>query len=903
MATLKELWRNLTKEERLEAAVFSLKRETVAENLKQQIYDIRQDFELMARTLGFRLKSFQGITPAEFMNKLELFINTADEEISKEVIGGLLFNFILSKYDNILIDFLDNAGVAHQNGLFAGDGVIIEKRFATKAILAIKDKYPDRDLGIYFSYLLTISNGRDTWMHIGEALLDAGFNPFAAVKNQEKSDETDQKISTSGLLDTPEFTTFDGIIIKEIIASAIGQEGALSRLQIEDLVDEASELNAARQKTFFHKGFMHAVFEMPYTFHFPGENESRRVWYLAGVIHGLYRQNKKEEILRVMADNDDIMDQMKNLTDTGCIIKVTDLTFDIYVEAGKVVALLPLVESVLRNKYCTERDFAAIVFKIMESGSNIIRQGKPVEAIEMLGILESRQALLHETVVNKLKRKKAQAYQMKGDLRHADKIFTELLETDIEFEDRANTLADYALVKAGYKSIYNIIKLETPGQAKSLKDTLSVVTKILSEASVKYGETAVNSNFCLGLYRFLEGGKVQETIELLEKSLFGMEKKEKAYRYGGLIDWNRFLLGIARLESVQTENYAKAADCIQKSIESGVEFSPWLGLRALKAAAVYDDLSIAEKISGMIKNSKKISPREVFDAIGFDNVLKMQSLLDRFFEVRESGKIDSGYVFQGSKKMLELSLKDGCDHSCGTAVEILDGLEKLSEEDSETRKNFIELLKQKKYFQPAWDAHDAGNCLIRLNEKDGNNKEAAVILKMRFFERLNSPDEVKRLDSVNILERIRELNTESQEEFQKLSSLLSAKNLTEDKITQMDSPAEVNMSLLLIGGDETQASYQADILSHFAKKMPRLKVDFVFSGWSSNWIYDYENINKRLDKYGAVILSPYVRTTLGQRVRKLCNERKKHRYNCTGKGKTFIIRSIESAVKMERSFI
>jgi len=898
MVTLKELWKNLTKDEKIEAAKISLIKENVPGNLKEKLVDVKECFEDMARTLRFRVKYFNNLSPADFLNRLELFINSVEDKDYGDILNRLLRNYILIKYNKMISDFLDGSGVKHQLGLFDEDESIEKDKFI-KGINTIKKKYPERDCGLYFSYIMITAENEIAWKNLGEALNDSNFNYSAIIINQEKTSEITEKIITQNMIDSPEFTTLDGIIIKEIIASAIGQEGSLNRAQIDDLVDETVELQAARHKSFFHKGFMDAVFGLSYKFHFSGENELRRIWYLSGVIHGLYRQNKSDDILKIIMDNSDIIDQMKSSRHVGCIISVTHLTFDIYLAAGKFNALTSLINATFENDFCVNDQFKTLVFKVLDSGSDIIRQGKSLEAIELLKLLESRQKNLPNSIVSRLKRKMAQAYQMKGDLQYAKKIFEELLATSVEFEDRANTETDFALVNAGYSSLFNLVRLETPGQASSLKETLYSVFSILKETANKYGEQAVNANFCLGLYYFLEGNSISEAINFLETSLFGMEKKEKAYSYSGLIEWNRFLLGIALLESIQAENYAKAMVCIQKVLMAGVDFSQWLWLKALKAAAVYDDLTIAETISNQIKYSKKISPKEIFDAIGFDNILKIQSLLERFFEVSESGKIDKNYIFMGSKEMLEKSLQDGCDNEFEIALRILDGLEVWSEEDSETRKKFIELLEEKKNYNPAWSEHEAGNCLIRLYEKDGKNNNAVEILRKRFYERINSGDEIKRLDSVNILEKIKELKTESDENLTILNDMLVAKNLISEKVTNIDMPLSVNLSVYYIGGDETQASYQSDIFDYFKKKMPGLILDFYFPKWSSNWNHDYDNIKIKLENYDAIVLSPYIRTTLGQKIRKLCNDRKKHRYNCTGKGKNFIIRAIESAVKME----
>lgn len=75
-----------------------------------------------------------------------------------------------------------------------------------------------------------------------------------------------------------------------------------------------------------------------------------------------------------------------------------------------------------------------------------------------------------------------------------------------------------------------------------------------------------------------------------------------------------------------------------------------------------------------------------------------------------------------------------------------------------------------------------------------------------------------------------------------------------------------------------------------------VEVEFFDGTWSSNWYKVLDRIEPRLDKADVVVLSPLVRTTFGQSLRRKLNDFHIPRIACTSEGKSSTIRAIQEAV-------
>lgn len=138
-----ELWKQLTPEEKLEAAESFWTGDAI--RAQQQ-----STLQLMAKRYNFRLKSLQAL-PASRKARMLLEYGT----IPAEVLMAMIAAFHLAHRKDLLIAFLDAAGIPHENGLLSEEA---EKNAPSAdsiktAVDTIQSKFPGHQVDIYLRTL------------------------------------------------------------------------------------------------------------------------------------------------------------------------------------------------------------------------------------------------------------------------------------------------------------------------------------------------------------------------------------------------------------------------------------------------------------------------------------------------------------------------------------------------------------------------------------------------------------------------------------------------------------------------------------------------------------------------------------------------------------------------------
>jgi hypothetical protein len=100
------------------------------------------------------------------------------------------------------------------------------------------------------------------------------------------------------------------------------------------------------------------------------------------------------------------------------------------------------------------------------------------------------------------------------------------------------------------------------------------------------------------------------------------------------------------------------------------------------------------------------------------------------------------------------------------------------------------------------------------------------------------------------------------------------------------------VQVLFIGGNETQARYDALIREELTAQWPGLRIRFEHTGWSSNWGRDVDRLLRLAKASDAVVIMHMIRTMLGRALR----ERVVRPWvPCTGTGRGMLLQSIREA--------
>lgn len=887
--TLQQLWNALTPTEKDEACLaFWQSRDPMSLNAHGHVINA------LASKLRFRKVFVERKSPEDRTRLLLRFIDKADFIKYQD---NVLRAWLLSCKKGLLSRFLDVQGLAHENCVIHDNVEPPGEDVLRCGIRVIKEEFSHRETAIYLGLL---EHQGDFWDALPEAIDAEGVDLVSYLMSSVegiKEAEGDEEESAPPEFG-PAFTRLDGVVIKTVVASALRQEGSLDRDQVEAFVDEIVELNVDRQKSFFHKGFFHAIYNKPLTFHFAGENEERRLWYFSGVLSGMLRRDADDTCLVLLKENADLT---KGLSQNGHLqcgaILLHKPFYDLLLQAKEYALLSRWLQTHLKNIDHDKR--VRMLIQSHEDAASLLRSGSPSEALPLLDVVDSAIAGDHNKelperfaawIVPLNQRKRAQALQLLGDFTGAEEILRPLVQL-AEFEDSANALADLALIKGAFRSLDAILPTGDEKKNIGIRDSLMNGKAVFEQAVERFGSDATNAHFCLGVLKFSQGSNAAaECADHFKQALVGMMKKQDAYREIDLIEWARFLLAVSLLETAETAEFLKAAERIDKAVSAKLTFPLALWKRALGAAVVFDDSSLAEQIAEHLLQCRDNEAYKLIQECSIASHCK--EMRNRYLDWLLTERLSFQLRWDELIKLLPLTLKDlGLDQ----AERILDAMEELAWEHEKYRTQFVELLRDDRNYSPAWGATEAEMALSRLYELAGDLCQAAEVLKGRFHKLRSNGSEysmqqarllVDHLQSFKLddgsLEHLSRLVEESDEI--KEASLSAQKRLKEGQ----------EVSILYIGGNETQEAYVDKITKELSGDYPRLHVSFYFPRMDSNWNVHLDKIRPKIGTNNALVLSNLIRTGFGQHVRKLCNDECPW-FACTGRGKQSLKNSIEKA--------
>ncbi|HEX7168207.1 MAG TPA: hypothetical protein VF230_14605 [Acidimicrobiales bacterium] len=115
----------------------------------------------------------------------------------------------------------------------------------------------------------------------------------------------------------------------------------------------------------------------------------------------------------------------------------------------------------------------------------------------------------------------------------------------------------------------------------------------------------------------------------------------------------------------------------------------------------------------------------------------------------------------------------------------------------------------------------------------------------------------------------------------------------------MDSGSARPVTVMFVGGNETQARYERDIERWIEKTYgSQVRVEWARCGWSSNWITDAERVESRLPRVDALVIMKLVRTHLGRHLRRSASAHGVPWIGCTGHGRAAVQRAIAEAAEV-----
>lgn len=901
--TLDDLWTALGDDERRRAAdAFWMSRVDPKADKERERIQVK-----LARAMNFRTQFVQRAKPPDKTKWLLARIGSADLREDREL---LIRVWLLTHHLPVITAFLDATAVVHKAGFIADTAVAPRPEFIRAALKMLVAKGPSLAVGVYLGYLCVYSIEilKDVPGAIAAEAIDLrdllGLRPPATVPSSERTlppvPASPVTAPAPKRIEADEFTTLDNLLIRQVVATAFHEEGAATVDELEDLVEEAVELNASRHRTVFHRGFLHAILDRPLVLNFPGENEARRLWYLTGALMGLLRSGDPKRFLVLLREQHKIVSTLIDRGDLACGSLLLPHVYEPLLEAGEFAQLCRWMRRHIGREPLSMQ--CRLLADLQADGEDLFKGGKSSEGSLLFDavrdVLSSELSLPDEfapslRIANT--RRRAQVFQSRGNFSEAKRLFENVAKTGTPV-DAARALGDRGLIEAGFKALEPALPRADAASNVELCTALSRGRDFFERAVTTDSAAAIKGHLCLGILGLVGVPSVPaKSATHFRQAYESMLRRERSYAGTGLIEWCRFCYGIALLEMLDESVVPIADDLMRQSIVSGIRFPLVLWERGVRAASMFADHSLAERICRHLLEARERGiPTLLADTKLYE---RSPSLRRVYFEWLCNGQANIDHQWDGSRGILASSLRAG---ELELAQLALDQLERIAVMLQNRRAEFCELLDQPAAYSPAWDPEDAETAHVRMLELDGDLDTAAQILVKRFYRLRQIGTPLSSAQAQQIVEQLREYQVGSVD-CERLDELLGQESGGQPSASQPNGTASApSVRVLYIGGNETQQQYEGPIRQVFARTMPNLTLHFLFPGWTSNWHTWVEDVKRKLPHVHAVVLSSMVRTQFGRHVRALCNEATPW-FPCTGRGKQSLIRSIARAAEVASS--
>lgn len=695
----------------------------------------------------------------------------------------------------------------------------------------------------------------------------------------------------------------DRVVLRAIVASINGEEGALQPTQLRAFVVKLHKLNTAHFRSYFYIGFIDALQAQPAAQSSGGMNSPRRAWYLAGYHLGVRRMQADSVFLDgIEALNESDLEAFCDPLAKGAVQKLLSPVARAAIHESRVEILARWL------RLCGPFDRGAVLestrFALKERGSSAEQNAALLTAC--LTAIQHRREL--ESVALPQESELALILALIGCFRdlHGRKQFTDGLRQVRRLEwsgagaeeigvacamHDLDVASPLRLVPASDEEMARSARVWTvfarkgiPGGACVVVEDISLLLRIIAEAS----EGAL----------VLSKDEIVSAIERVQL-LYGSITTSPAARFGTYSkgEFAKALEVLAALAVVVIpleDRFAESAAVLHDWTAAGNRLAPSLlqvafqSLLLLESPIVTDffvecvqlygpDFVKTDAVARIATHPGARAAREVLRGLLEDDRVSLP--------VRQRWEI--------AEMLGRAAASGGVDPQL--AVVCIDHLERIVESHPKRfGQSLIDLLAD-----PCWDNV--------LSEEHRASKQVDIALRTGDYARvgeqcsgmlqraLAESDVGMAVDALEALDRQGLGSWVSDEQREHLGALLAEESESADQ-------AMPRARVLLVGGNEIQAVYDSRLHEWFKNNAPSIKLEFIHSGWKSNWTEYVAQVERRLEAGAsspdAIVVITMIRTILGQKVRALSGEHERPWVACTGRGFESLKRSALKAAQL-----
>ena len=689
------------------------------------------------------------------------------------------------------------------------------------------------------------------------------------------------------------FTPLDQLLIRTTFAVAMGAEGAPTAQDFGTVIEELFRLNADRKQTWFHPGFVQALLDLDLPLPEAADNEARRVWRTFGRISGFARRADAELL------------------------------------AAEVLQEWPRAAKILADG----RMGTGLVAPAVRA---LLAGNRPDRALEVLAAAPPEVADGGELFEHVYQR--ARALLPSGQHGRAADLF-----------DALRTIAPHAVG----------LRMEHPEPYASVDDVLADLARRRSackRAANKFGAAqgeldgapTPTSAWCRSLLES-ERGLVQARVSHLSNLQFPRSDDERDSLVEGLRRGEGAFASALEIHPEEmraayslgllawcTEDFDATVDLLERALRSieadpagdVAEIVPGMELHRAVALLLGSDLSVTGPAFASLRAALKEGARppagvlvsaadallsrgalhtarfvlEAADAVGtlapFADVIveaaEADGGVDLALRAVEDPTLPPSIRVAAAVAGARAAHQVGDGDSVARLVELADDVV-ADAFDPAVDRAWADALRVEEALRLEIGPEHAEVARLSSLRRAGDDLEARSVAE-RLFHRA-AQDELDGVDPRDLLVTLRGLGA-PEAEIDALARRLPCEPELPLRATDDDRP----VSIVMVGGNEVQEAYDRSIEQHLLEvHRGKVTVHWVHSGWSANWPRFADKAESLYAECDAVVLSYFVRTNLGRRIRRTAGEADLPWIACAGHGRDAITRAIERAVVVARS--
>lgn len=723
--------------------------------------------------------------------------------------------------------------------------------------------------------------------------LSAGSEPASSAGPEDAASASKSLSPAGSQRPLTSMTSLDRLLIQAILDAAQGVSGALSRDEVDRAVEEFVRLNGRRALSYYHAGFRDTVFGESPAPEGPALDRDGKRFYWAGAIQGwartrswpsIVREYDGRDVVRDLGDGSDfasaeaVEPTVRALTDEGRLAELAR-----FVRMPALSGRLELYELLLNTAIGRLRAKDA-----QEARPVLDLLVKAAEAMEGDG--ESARAPLFLEA----RRRQAQCLRQLNERHGAEAALRALLKLELDEKMKSLVKADLGLVASGFSALWEVRLPLAQDDLETIVEKLSLGEEHFRAAAAEDVAEASHGRYCLGVLavaRAAEGGAealggddYREALEHLSKarSVF-LGRRE---RYASICPDADLYLGVASIGNLSREGLAQGPQIMVEGMKAGAKLPPYL-VAPLVDAMEFADQDAQRLVYNTVVRAEDDSMLDI--AAASEPVLEHCRSAVEALQARGRKRNRPGDLAAADLRAALHGRVANGEHEA--AAELLNDLESLAQRGAGAEE-LAELLSDPARYEPAWSREDAAMALAHSHESQGRYDKATEILRDYFHQYASQGTEAGLHDAYGILQKIKQFGIDQSiyKDMQDRYDALASSSAQVEAEADHDERPEVKV--LIVGGNEVQARAEEQVRKKLHRTHPHVRVEFIHTGWGSNWQKPLEEFVRKLPVFDAVVIMRFMRTELGKRIRRACVN---HPWrSCWGPGQ---MAQVEAAIK------